>query len=146
MIFMVNKISHFFNFNEKINWRVEIFAGFAVAMTMIPESLSFAILAGFPPLSGLYAAFDMGLIASLFGGRGIDLEEQEPLWLLISLVKLHGLDYAFGAIILWCYSIYCRSFKWAKYIRLVPTSVMYGFVNGLAVIIFSAQVAQFKTR
>ena len=65
----MNKVLEFFNLDQKINWRVEILAGLTVAMTMIPESLSFAILAGFPPLSGLYAAFIAGLVAAMFGGR-----------------------------------------------------------------------------
>ena len=65
----MDKILQFFNLDQKINWRIEILAGLTVAMTMIPESLSFAILAGFPPLSGLYAAFIAGLVAAMFGGR-----------------------------------------------------------------------------
>ena len=66
---MLGKVLNFFDLDKPIQWRAEILAGLAVAMTMIPESLSFAILAGFPPLSGLYAAFIAGLVAALFGGR-----------------------------------------------------------------------------
>ena len=58
-----------FDFTQKVNYRTEVLAGLTVAMTMIPESLSFAILAGFPPLVGLYAAFIMGLVTAIFGGR-----------------------------------------------------------------------------
>ena len=58
-----------FDFAQKVNYKTEILAGLTVAMTMIPESLSFAILAGFPPLVGLYAAFIMGLVTAIFGGR-----------------------------------------------------------------------------
>jgi sulfate permease, SulP family len=58
-----------FDFKQKINYKNEILAGLTVAMTMMPESLSFAILAGFPPLVGLYAAFIMGLVTAVFGGR-----------------------------------------------------------------------------
>ena len=65
----MSKVLAFFDLDKPIAWRTEILAGLAVAMTMIPESLSFAILAGFPPLSGLYAAFIAGLVAALFGGR-----------------------------------------------------------------------------
>jgi SulP family sulfate permease len=60
--------TRFFDFSQKVNYRTEILAGLTVAMTMMPESLSFAILAGFPPLVGLYAAFIMGLVSCIFGG------------------------------------------------------------------------------
>jgi SulP family sulfate permease len=58
-----------FDLTQKVNYKTEVLAGLTVAMTMMPESLSFAILAGFPPLVGLYAAFIMGLVTSIFGGR-----------------------------------------------------------------------------
>ena len=144
----MNKILEFFNLDQKINWRIEILAGLTVAMTMIPESLSFAILAGFPPLSGLYAAFIAGLVAAMFGGRPglISGGAGATVVTLIGLIKLHGLDYAFAAVAMaGVIQLIVGIFKWAKYIRLVPSSVMYGFVNGLAVIIFSAQLEQFKT-
>lgn len=144
----MNKILQFFNLDQKINWRIEILAGLTVAMTMIPESLSFAILAGFPPLSGLYAAFFAGLVAAMFGGRPglISGGAGATVVTLIGLIKLHGLDYAFAAVAMaGVIQLIVGIFKWAKYIRLVPSSVMYGFVNGLAVIIFSAQLEQFKT-
>ena len=144
----MNKILQFFNLDQKINWRIEILAGLTVAMTMIPESLSFAILAGFPPLSGLYAAFIAGLVAAMFGGRPglISGGAGATVVTLIGLIKLHGLDYAFAAVAMaGVIQLIVGIFKWAKYIRLVPNSVMYGFVNGLAVIIFSAQLEQFKT-
>ena len=144
----MNKILEFFNLDQKINWRIEILAGLTVAMTMIPESLSFAILAGFPPLSGLYAAFIAGLVAAMFGGRPglISGGAGATVVTLIGLIKLHGLDYAFAAVAMaGVIQLIVGIFKWAKYIRLIPSSVMYGFVNGLAVIIFSAQLEQFKT-
>ena len=144
----MNKILEFFNLDQKINWRIEILAGLTVAMTMIPESLSFAILAGFPPLSGLYTAFIAGLVAAMFGGRPglISGGAGATVVTLIGLIKLHGLDYAFAAVAMaGVIQLIVGIFKWAKYIRLVPSSVMYGFVNGLAVIIFSAQLEQFKT-
>ena len=144
----MDKILQFFNLDQKINWRIEILAGLTVAMTMIPESLSFAILAGFPPLSGLYAAFIAGLVAAMFGGRPglISGGAGATVVTLIGLIKLHSLDYAFAAVAMaGVIQLIVGIFKWAKYIRLVPSSVMYGFVNGLAVIIFSAQLEQFKT-
>ena len=143
----MNKILQFFNLDEKINWRVEILAGLTVAMTMIPESLSFAILAGFPPLSGLYAAFIAGLVAAMFGGRPglISGGAGATVVTLIALIKSYSLEYAFAAVALaGVIQILVGIFKWAKYICLVPESVMYGFVNGLAFIIFSAQLQQFQ--
>ena len=144
----MSNLLKFFDLDKPIAWRTEILAGLAVAMTMIPESLSFAILAGFPPLSGLYAAFIAGLVAALFGGRPglISGGAGATVVTLIALIKSHGLEYAFAAVALaGVIQIIVGICKWAKYIRLVPESVMYGFVNGLAVIIFSAQLQQFFT-
>lgn len=117
-------------------------------MTMMPESLSFAILAGFPPLAGLYAAFIMGLVTAVFGGRPglISGGAGATVVVLIALMKSHGIEYVFGAVVLaGVIQILIGVFKFGKFIRLVPQPVMYGFVNGLAVIIFMAQLEQFKT-
>ena len=137
-----------FDFSQKINYKNEILAGFTVAMTMMPESLSFAILAGFPPLVGLYAAFIMGLVTSIFGGRPglISGGAGATVIVLIALMKSNGIEYVFAAVALaGCIQIMVGLFKLGKFIRLVPQPVMYGFVNGLAVVIFMAQLQQFKT-
>ncbi len=137
-----------FDFSQKINYKNEILAGLTVAMTMMPESLSFAILAGFPPLVGLYAAFIMGLVTAVFGGRPglVSGGAGATVVVLIALMKSNGLDYVFAAVALaGVIQIAVGLFKLGKFIRLVPQPVMYGFVNGLAVIIFMAQVEQFKT-
>jgi len=137
-----------FDFNQKVDYKIEILAGLTVAMTMIPESLSFAILAGFPPLVGLYAAFIMGLVTALFGGRPglISGGAGATVIVLIALMKSHGLDYVFAAVALaGVFQIVVGLFKLGKFIRLVPQPVMYGFVNGLAIVIFMSQIAQFKT-
>ncbi|MFC4210877.1 SulP family inorganic anion transporter [Pedobacter lithocola] len=137
-----------FDFKQKIDYKNEILAGLTVAMTMMPESLSFAILAGFPPLMGLYAAFIMGLITSIFGGRPglISGGAGATVIVLIALMKSNGLEYVFAAVALvGLIQIVVGLFKLGKFIRLVPQPVMYGFVNGLAVIIFMAQLEQFKT-
>jgi SulP family sulfate permease len=137
-----------FNLNHKVKYKTEILAGFTVAMTMMPESLSFAILAGFPPLVGLYAAFIMGLVTSIFGGRPglISGGAGATVIVLIALMKSNGLDYVFAAVVLaGIFQILIGLFKLGKFIRLVPQPVMYGFVNGLAVVIFLAQLEQFKT-
>ncbi|WP_134091525.1 SulP family inorganic anion transporter [Olivibacter sp. XZL3] len=136
-----------FNFNQKVDYKNEILAGLTVAMTMIPESLSFAILAGFSPLTGLYAAFIMGLVTAVFGGRPgmVSGGAGATVVVLIALMQLHGIDYVFAAVSLaGLLQILVGVFKLGKFIRLVPQPVMYGFVNGLAVIIFMAQVEQFK--
>jgi sulfate permease, SulP family len=137
-----------FDFKQKVNYKNEILAGLTVAMTMMPESLSFAILAGFPPLVGLYAAFIMGLITSIFGGRPglVSGGAGATVVVLIALMKSNGIEYVFAAVALaGVLQILVGIFKLGKFIRLVPQPVMYGFVNGLAVIIFMAQLEQFKT-
>lgn len=139
---------YLFDFSQKVNYKNEILAGFTVAMTMIPESLSFAILAGFPPLVGLYAAFIMGLVTSVFGGRPglVSGGAGAVAVVLVALMKSNGIEYVFAAVALaGAIQILIGLFKLGKFIRLVPQPVMYGFVNGLAVIIFMAQLEQFKT-
>jgi len=140
-------ILQLFDFSQKVNYRTEILAGLTVAMTMMPESLSFAILAGLPPLSGLYAAFIMGLVTSIFGGRPglISGGAGATVIVLIALMKSNGLEYVFAAVaIAGIIQITVGLFKLGKFIRLVPQPVMFGFVNGLAVVIFMAQLEQFK--
>ncbi|WP_276498834.1 SulP family inorganic anion transporter [Pontibacter litorisediminis] len=137
-----------FDFSQKIDYKIEVLAGLTVAMTMIPESLSFAILAGFPPLVGLYAAFIMGLVTAILGGRPgmVSGGAGATAVVLIALMQTHGLEYVFAAVALaGILQIVVGVFKLGKFIRLVPQPVMYGFVNGLAVIIFMSQVEQFRT-
>lgn len=137
-----------FDFSQKINYKNEILAGLTVAMTMMPESLSFAILAGFSPLVGLYAAFIMGLVTSVFGGRPglISGGAGATVIVLIALMQSHGVEYVFAAVALaGLFQILVGVFKFGKFVRLVPQPVMYGFVNGLAVVIFLSQLEQFKT-
>lgn len=136
-----------FDFSKKINYKNELLAGFTVAMTMIPESLSFAILAGLSPLTGLYAAFMMGLVTAVFGGRPgmVSGGAGATIVVLIALIKTHGVEYLFATVILaGIFQMLVGIFKWGKFVRLIPQPVMYGFLNGLAVIIFMAQVEQFK--
>lgn len=137
-----------FDFSQKINYRNEILAGLTVAMTMIPESLSFAILVGFPPLVGLYASFIAGLVTAVFGGRPgmISGGAGATAIVVIALMKSHGIEYVFAAVALaGIFQILVGVLKFGKFIRLVPQPVMYGFVNGLAVVIFMSQIEQFKT-
>ena len=144
----MRSVLNLFDFSQKVNYRTEILAGLTVAMTMIPESLSFAILAGFPPLAGLYGAFIMGLVTAIFGGRPglISGGAGATVIVLIALMKSHGLEYVFGAVALaGVLQIVVGLLKLGKFVRLVPQPVMFGFVNGLAIIIFMSQLEQFRT-
>ena len=144
----MKKVFNLFDLSQKVNYQTEILAGLTVAMTMIPESLSFAILAGFPPLMGLYAAFIAGLVTAIFGGRPgmISGGAGATVIVLIALMKSNGLEYVFAAVALaGILQILVGIFKLGKFIRLVPHPVMFGFVNGLAIIIFMSQLEQFKT-
>lgn len=143
----MQKVLNLFDFSQKVNYKNEIFAGLTVAMTMIPESLSFAILAGFSPLTGLYAAFIMGLVTAILGGRPglISGGAGATVIVLIPLMISHGIEYVFAAVVLaGIIQIFIGIFKLGKFIRLVPQPVMYGFVNGLAIVIFMSQINQFK--
>ena len=136
-----------FDFSKKIDYKNELLAGFTVAMTMIPESLSFAILAGLSPLTGLYAAFMMGLVTAILGGRPgmVSGGAGATIVVLIALIKSHGVEYLFGAVVLaGIFQMLVGVFKLGKFVRLIPQPVMYGFLNGLAIIIFMAQIEQFK--
>lgn len=144
----MKKALRLFDFTHKVNYKTEILSGLTVAMTMIPESLSFAILAGFPPLVGLYGAFIMGFITSVLGGRPglISGGAGATVIVLIALMKSHGLEFVFAAVALaGLLQITVGLLKLGKFIRLVPQPVMFGFVNGLAIVIFMSQLAQFKT-
>ncbi|WP_140938549.1 SulP family inorganic anion transporter [Sphingobacterium lumbrici] len=143
----MQKILNLFDFKQKINYKNEVLAGLTVAMTMIPESLSFAILAGLSPLTGLYAAFLMGLVTAILGGRPgmVSGGAGATVVVLIALASSHGVEYLFAAVVLaGILQLLVGLFKLGKFVRLIPQPVMFGFLNGLAVIIFMAQVAQFK--
>ena len=130
-------------------YRIEILAGLTVAMTMIPESLSFAIVAGLPPLTGLYGAFIMGIITAFLGGRPgmISGGAGATVIVMIALIATHGIEYFFAAVVLaGLFQVIVGVFKLGKFVRLVPQPVMYGFLNGLAVVIFMSQIEQFKQK
>ena len=132
---------------KDINYKIKILSGLTVALALVPEAVAFALIAGLSPLTGLYAAFVMGLVSALFGGRPgmISGATGAVAVVLVSLVKSHGLDYIFATVILaGLIQVLAGVLRLGKFIRLVPQSVIYGFVNGLAIVIFSAQLAQFK--
>ncbi|NMP15853.1 MULTISPECIES: SulP family inorganic anion transporter [unclassified Thalassotalea] len=125
----------------------DVLSGITVALALIPEAVAFAFVAGVDPLVGLYAAFMVGLITSAFGGRPgmISGATGAMAVVMVSLVALHGVQYLFAAVLLTgLIQILAGIFKLGKFIRLVPHPVMLGFVNGLAIVIFLAQLGQFK--
>lgn len=128
-------------------WRVEILSGLTVALALVPEAVAFAFVAGVEPLVGLYAAFIVGLITAIFGGRPgmISGATGALAVVMVSLVAIHGVEYLFANVVLMgLIQIFVGIMRWGKFIRLVPHPVMLGFVNGLAIVIFLAQLGQFQ--
>lgn len=133
---------------KTINHKTEILSGLTVALALVPEAVAFALIANVPPLVGLYAAFLVCLITSVFGGRPgmISGATGALAVVMVALVKQHGIDYLFAAVVLMgIIQVIVGILKLGKFIRLVPQPVIYGFVNGLAIVIGMAQFAQFKT-
>ena len=127
--------------------RVEVLAGITVALALVPEAVAFAFVAGVHPLVGLYAAFIVGLITACFGGRPgmISGATGALAVVMVSLVAQHDVEYLFATVVLMgILQILAGIFRLGKFIRLVPHPVMLGFVNGLAIIIFMAQLKQFE--
>ena len=128
-------------------FRVEILAGLTVALALVPEAIAFAFVAGVTPLSGLYAAFIVGLITALVGGRPgmISGATGALAVVMVSLVADHGSQYLFATVVLMgALQLIAGVFKLGKFIRMVPQPVMLGFVNGLAIVIGISQLSQFK--
>jgi SulP family sulfate permease len=129
-------------------FRIEILAGLTVALALVPEAIAFAFVAGVAPLSGLYAAFIVGLITALIGGRPgmISGATGALAVVMVSLVMDHGAEYLFATVVLMgVLQLIAGISKLGKFIRMVPQSVMLGFVNGLAIVIGISQLSQFKT-
>ncbi|VAV96906.1 Sulfate permease [hydrothermal vent metagenome] len=127
--------------------RIETFAGLTVALALVPEAVAFAFVAQVNPLVGLYAAFIVGLITALFGGRPgmISGATGALAVVMVSLVAQHGVEYLFATVVLMgIIQIIAGITHLGKFIRMVPHPVMLGFVNGLAIVIFLAQLGQFK--
>ena len=125
----------------------ELLAGLTVALALVPEAVAFAFVAGVHPLVGLYAAFLVGLITAVFGGRPgmISGATGALAVVMVALVAEHGVEYLFATVVLMgLLQIFAGVMQWGKFIRLVPHPVMLGFVNGLAIVIFLAQMTQFK--
>jgi SulP family sulfate permease len=140
------------------NTKNDILSGLTVALALVPEAVAFAFVAGVDPLVGLYAAFMIGLITSIFGGRPgmISGATGALAVVMVSLVAQGnamgtpseelGLYYLFLTVILMGgIQILAGIFKLGKFVRLIPHPVMMGFVNGLAIVIFISQLGMFKT-
>ena len=143
----MTQIFSLFDLSQKVNYKNEILSGLTVALALIPEAIAFALIAGLNPLTGLYAAFSMGLITSVFGGRPgmISGATGAVAVVIVVLAKTHGVEYIFATVILAGLIQMAAGFlKLGKFIRLVPHPVMFGFVNGLAIVIFMAQLTSFK--
>lgn len=128
--------------------RIDILAGLTVALALVPEAVAFAFVAGVEPLVGLYAAFIVGLVTAIIGGRPgmISGATGALAVVMIALVAQHGVAYLFATVVLMgVLQLAAGVLRWGKFIRMVPHPVMIGFVNGLAIVIGVAQLEQFKT-
>ncbi|MCH1473479.1 MAG: SulP family inorganic anion transporter, partial [Bacteroidia bacterium] len=144
----MKKFFNLFDFRQKVNYTTEVLSGLTVALALVPEAVAFAFVAGLHPLTGLYAAFSMGLITSIFGGRPgmISGATGAIAIVIVALAKSHGVEYVFATVVLAGFIQMLAGFlRLGKFIRLVPQPVMFGFVNGLAIVIFMAQLGSFKS-
>jgi sulfate permease, SulP family len=143
----MKKYFNLFDLRQKVDYKIEVLSGLTVALALIPEAVAFALIAGLSPLTGLYAAFVMGLVTSILGGRpGMISGATGAIAVVIaSLAISHGIEYIFATVVLaGMIQITAGFLKLGKLMRLVPHPVIFGFVNGLAIIIFMSQLEQFK--
>jgi SulP family sulfate permease len=144
----MKKLFNLFDLSQRVDYKTEVLSGLTVAMALIPEAVAFALIAGLSPLTGLYAAFVMGLVTSILGGRpGMISGATGAVAVVIAALALsHGVEYVFATVILaGLIQVLAGVLKLGKLMRLVPHPVIFGFVNGLAIIIFMSQLEQFKT-
>ena len=148
----------FFEINEG-SVKDDIFSGLTVALALVPEAVAFAFVAGISPIIGLYGAFMMGLITAIFGGRPgmISGATGALAVVMVHLVSegnemgtegsMMGLQYLFATLILsGLIQAAAGFFKMGKFVRMIPHPVMMGFVNGLAIVIFTSQLGMFKSQ
>jgi SulP family sulfate permease len=143
----MKKIFNLFDLKQKVDYKTEVLSGLTVALALVPEAVAFALIAGLSPLTGLYAAFVMGLITSVLGGRPgmISGATGAVAVVIVSLAKSHGVEYVFATVVLaGIIQVSAGFLRLGKLMRLVPHPVIFGFVNGLAIIIFMSQLDQFK--
>ncbi len=144
----MDTVLNFFDFKQKVDYKTEILSGLTVALALVPEAVAFAIIADLSPITGLYAAFVMGLITSVFGGRPgmISGATGAVAVVIVALSKTHGVEYIFACVVLaGLFQMAAGLLKLGKLMRLVPHPAIYGFVNGLAIVIFMSQIVQFQT-
>ncbi len=148
-----------FKFIDRTNGSIkdDILSGLTVALALVPEAVAFAFVAGISPIVGLYGAFMMGLVTSIFGGRPGMISGATG---ALAVVMVHlvsegntlggdssmGLQYLFATLILvGIIQTAAGLFRLGKFVRMIPHSVMLGFVNGLAIVIFLSQIGMFKS-
>ena len=155
----MKKYFNLFDLQQKVNYKTEILSGLTVALALVPEAVAFALLAGLSPLTGLYAAFIMGIVTAILGGRpgmisGATGAVAVVFLGLIAVLKEANPEitvdeitqYVFATVILaGILQVIAGFLKLGKLMRLVPHPVIFGFVNGLAIIIFMSQLSQFTT-
>ena len=143
----MKKYFNLFDLSQEVDYKIEILSGLTVALALIPEAVAFALIAKLSPLTGLYAAFMMGLITSIFGGRPgmISGATGAVAAVIVALSLSHGAEYIFACVILaGIIQVAAGVLRLGKLMRLVPHPVIFGFVNGLAIIIGMSQLDQFK--
>ena len=155
----MRKYLNLFDLSQKVNYKTEILSGLTVALALVPEAVAFALIAGLSPLTGLYAAFVLGIVTAILGGRpgmisGATGAIAVVFLGLVTVLKSENpnitvdeiTQYVFITVILaGVLQLIAGFLKLGKLMRLVPHPVIFGFVNGLAIIIFTSQLAQFKT-
>jgi len=156
----MKKYFNIFDFSQKVDYKIEILSGLTVALALVPEAIAFALIPGFSPLTGLYAAFILCFVTAILGGRPgmisgatgavavifigliVELKEAFP-----GITPDNILHYVFATVIVaGLLQISAGFLRLGKFIRLVPHPVMFGFVNGLAIIIFMAQFPNFYNK
>ena len=145
-----------FTFIDKAQGNVkdDILSGITVALALVPEAVAFAFVAGISPIVGLYGAFMMGLVTAIFGGRPGMISGATG---ALAVVMVHliregndmgdglGLQFLFATLILaGLFQVFAGILKMGKFVRMIPHPVMMGFVNGLAIVIFTSQLGMFK--
>jgi SulP family sulfate permease len=144
----MKKYLNLFDFSQNVNYKTEVLSGLTVALALVPEAIAFALIAGLSPLTGLYAAFVMGLVTSVLGGRPgmISGATGAVAVVIVSLAMDYGVEYVFATVVLaGILQLTAGILRLGKLMRLVPHPVIFGFVNGLAIIIFISQLDQFKS-
>lgn len=143
----MKKYFNLFDLSQKVDFKTEVLSGITVALALVPEAVAFALIAGLSPLTGLYAAIVVGLVTSILGGRPgmISGATGAIAVVIVTLAKSHGVEYVLATVVLAGVIQMAAGFlRLGKLIRLVPHPVIFGFVNGLAIIIFMSQLDQFK--